>query len=59
MKMETQKNYVPACRFYQRMGAHLGEFHSHGYAAVPNVANEVMVNRFLDLTNLQANQLIK
>ena len=50
MKIETQNVNVPACRFYQQMGARLGEIHCHGYAAVPAVANEVMLNWYLDLT---------
>ncbi len=49
MKIETQNVNVPACRFYQRMGARLGEIHCHGYAAVPVVAHEVMLNWYLDL----------
>ncbi len=51
MKIETQNVNVPACRFYQRMGAHLGEIHIHGYAAVPIVAHEVMLNWYMDLKN--------
>jgi GNAT superfamily N-acetyltransferase len=50
MKIETQNVNVPACRFYQRMGARLGEIHCHGYAAVPAVAHEVMLNWYLDLS---------
>jgi GNAT superfamily N-acetyltransferase len=50
MKIETQNVNVPACRFYQRMGARLGEIHRFGYAAVPAVAHEVMLNWYLDLT---------
>jgi streptothricin acetyltransferase len=49
MKIETQNVNVPACRFYQRMGAYLGEIHRHGYAAIPAVAHEVMLNWYLDL----------
>lgn len=52
MKIETQNINVPACRFYQRMGARLGEIHRFGYAAAPAVAHEVMLNWYLDLTNL-------
>jgi GNAT superfamily N-acetyltransferase len=52
MKIETQKINVPAYRFYQWMGAHLGEVHCHGYAGIPAVAHEVMLNWYLDLTNL-------
>jgi len=49
MKIETQNVNVPACRFYQRMGARLGEIHRFGYAAVPAVAHEVMLNWYHDL----------
>jgi GNAT superfamily N-acetyltransferase len=49
MKAETQNVNVPACRFYQRMGCRLGEIHRFGYAAVPAVAHEVMLNWYLDL----------
>ena len=49
MKIETQNVNVPACRFYQKMGARLGEIHRYGYAAVPHVAHEVMLNWYLDL----------
>ena len=52
MKIENQNINVPACRFYQRMGARLGEIHRYGYAAVPEVAHEVMLNWYLDLTQL-------
>jgi GNAT superfamily N-acetyltransferase len=52
MKIETQNVNVPACRFYMRMGARLGEIHRFGYAAVPVVADEVMLNWYLDLTTL-------
>jgi GNAT superfamily N-acetyltransferase len=51
MKIETQNINVPACRFYQRMGARLGEIHRYGYAAVPELAHEVMLNWYLDLNN--------
>jgi GNAT superfamily N-acetyltransferase len=49
MKIETQNVNVPACRFYQAMGARLGEIHRHGYAAVPAVAHEVMLCWYLEL----------
>jgi len=52
MKIETQNVNVPACRFCQRMGARLGEIHRYGYAAIPAVSHEVMLNWYLDLTNL-------
>jgi GNAT superfamily N-acetyltransferase len=51
MKIETQNVNVPACRFYQRMGARLGEIRRYGYAAIPAVAHEVMLNWYLDLSN--------
>lgn len=49
MKIETQNVNLPACRFYRRMGARLGEIHRYGYAAVPHVAHEVMMCWYLDL----------
>lgn len=49
MKIETQNVNVPACRFYQRMGARLGEIRRFGYAAVPAVAHEVMLNWYLEI----------
>jgi GNAT superfamily N-acetyltransferase len=49
MKIETQNINVPACRFYQKMGARLGEIRVHGYAAIPAVAHEVMLCWYLDL----------
>ncbi len=52
MKIETQNINVPACRLYQRMGARLGEIRRYGYAAIPAVADEVMLNWYLDLKNL-------
>ncbi|MGZ6346267.1 MAG: GNAT family N-acetyltransferase [Anaerolineales bacterium] len=49
MKVETQNVNVPACRFYQRMGCSLGEIRRFGYAGIPAVAEEVMLNWYLDL----------
>lgn len=49
MKIETQNINVPACKFYQRMGAKLGEIRCHGYANIPSVAGEVMLCWYLDL----------
>jgi GNAT superfamily N-acetyltransferase len=49
MKIETQNINVPACRFYQRMGARLGEVRLFGYAAVPAVAHEVMLCWYVDM----------
>jgi GNAT superfamily N-acetyltransferase len=50
MKMETQNVNLPACRFYQHMGCRLGEIRRFGYAAIPAVADEVMLNWYLDLS---------
>jgi len=52
MKVETQNVNVPACRFYQRMGCQLGEIRRFGYALVPAVAHEVMLNWYLDLRDI-------
>jgi GNAT superfamily N-acetyltransferase len=52
MKIETQNVNVPACRFYQRMGCQLGEIRRFGYAAVPGVAHEVMLNWYLNLREI-------
>jgi GNAT superfamily N-acetyltransferase len=49
MKVETQNVNVPACRFYRRMGCELGEIRRFGYAGVPEVAHEVMLNWYLEL----------
>jgi GNAT superfamily N-acetyltransferase len=49
MKIETQNVNVPACRFYQKMGARLGEIRRFGYAAVPHVAHGVMLCWYLEL----------
>jgi GNAT superfamily N-acetyltransferase len=49
MKIETQNVNVSACRFYQRMGCQLGEIRRFGYAAVPAVAREVMLNWYYNL----------
>lgn len=49
MKIETQNINLPACRFYQRMGARLGEIHRFAYASIPELAHEVMLCWFLDL----------
>jgi len=53
IKIETQNVNLPACRFYQRMGCQLGEIRRFGYAAVPEVAHEVMLNWYLDLQDIQ------
>jgi GNAT superfamily N-acetyltransferase len=51
MKIETQNVNVPACKFYHHMGCQLGEIRRFGYAAVPEVAHEVMLCWYLDLTS--------
>lgn len=50
LKIRTQNVNLPACRFYQRMGARLGEIHRFGYAGCPPVAHEIMLNWYVDLT---------
>jgi streptothricin acetyltransferase len=49
MKIETQNVNVSACKFYHSMGCTLGEIRRFGYAAVPEVAHEVMLCWYLDL----------
>jgi hypothetical protein len=41
-----------SCRFYERMGATLGEIHRFGYAAAAEVAHEVMLCWYFDLNNI-------
>lgn len=54
MKIETQNVNVPACKFYHHMGCQLGEIHRFGYAAVPRVAHEVMLNWYLSISEDRA-----
>lgn len=49
LKIETQNVNVPACRFYSRMGCHLGQINRYGYYGHPLVSNEVMLIWYLDL----------
>ncbi|MBI3739988.1 MAG: hypothetical protein HY258_13155 [Chloroflexi bacterium] len=49
MKIETQNVNVPACRFYRAMECELGNIHRFGYAAIPAVAGEVMLNWYFNL----------
>lgn len=49
MKIETQNVNAPACRFYRAMGCELGSIQRFGYAAIPAVAGEVMLNWYFDL----------
>ena len=36
LKVETQNNNVPACRFYSRQGCRLSSIHRYAYEAFPN-----------------------
>ena len=49
LKIETQNNNVPACRFYAARGCHLGVIDRYGYANVPRCAHETMLIWYLDL----------
>ncbi len=49
LKIETQNINVGACRFYARMGCHLGMIHRYGYAAVPGCEREVMMCWYINL----------
>ena len=49
MKIETQNVNVAACHFYRRMGCELGNIHRFGYAAIPAVSDEVMLNWYFNL----------
>ena len=50
MKIETQNVNVPACGFYHHMGCQLGEIHRYGYAAIPAVAQEMMLNWYFTIS---------
>jgi GNAT superfamily N-acetyltransferase len=49
LKIETQNINVPACRFYVRMGAHLGQIHRYAYDHEPRVAHETMLMWYVEL----------
>ncbi len=49
LKIETQNNNVPACRFYAARGCRLGTIDRHAYSHVPGVAHEAMLVWYLDL----------
>lgn len=49
LKVETQNINLAACRFYARMGCHLGQVHRHAYAGEPGCEHEVMLCWYLDL----------
>jgi ribosomal protein S18 acetylase RimI-like enzyme len=57
MKIETQNVNVPACRFYHSIGCTLGEIRRFGYAAVSEVAHEVMLCWYFDLISSQAQKV--
>lgn len=48
---ETQNVNVPACYFYAAQGCQLGAIHRHAYARHPNVAHEVMLLWYADLSS--------
>nr|WP_276575994.1 GNAT family N-acetyltransferase [Oceanirhabdus seepicola] len=47
IKIETQNNNVPACKFYAKQGAMLGELNEYGYYGEDD--NEVMLIWYLNL----------
>ena len=49
LKIETQNNNAPACRFYVKQGCELGAIHRYGYANCPDVAHETMLLWYLEL----------
>jgi len=49
LKIETQNVNVPACRFYVKQGAHIGEINRYGYFSHPRVWFETMLIWYLDL----------
>jgi len=49
LKIETQNVNVAACRFYARMGCHLGSIDREAYRTCPEVADEIMLVWHLDL----------
>lgn len=50
MKIETQNVNVPACRFYAKSGCILGRIDRSAYLQWPDLAGEVMVLWYLDLS---------
>ena len=49
LKIETQNVNVPACKFYNKLGCHLGVVHRYGYQNCPEVAGEVMLIWYYDI----------
>jgi GNAT superfamily N-acetyltransferase len=50
LKIETQNVNVPACKFYKKLGCYLGEINRYAYANYPEVADEIMLIWYYDLT---------
>ncbi|WP_026872004.1 GNAT family N-acetyltransferase [Inquilinus limosus] len=49
VRLETQSNNVPACRFYKRYGFVLGGYDEYHYATIPGLRNEVALFWYLML----------
>ena len=49
LKIETQNNNVPACRFYASRGCRLGSIDRYGYAHDARFAHEAMLIWYLEL----------
>ncbi len=49
LKIETQNTNVPACRFYSKQGAVLGNIDEHAYAGEPGIEYEVRLVWYLEL----------
>ncbi|MGE8360996.1 GNAT family N-acetyltransferase [Pseudomonas sp.] len=47
LRLETQSNNVPACRFYRRQGFELGGFDRYIYSALEQPRNEVALFWYL------------
>jgi streptothricin acetyltransferase len=51
LKIETQNVNVGACRFYAKMGCFLGGIDRFAYRHRPDIASEIMLSWYLDLSN--------
>lgn len=49
LKIETQNTNVPACRFYAKQGAELGNIDQYAYTAYPEIAHETRLVWYLEL----------
>jgi GNAT superfamily N-acetyltransferase len=49
LKIETQNTNVPACRFYSKQGAVLGNIDEHAYIGYPEAEHEVRLVWYLEL----------